>query len=266
MKKKTYLKDVNKYFLWTFFDHVIKIIQVSALWFVFSFPLLYTGFVLFYSRFYSPVFYIILLVIIFNSPVSLAAFNYMLQIVSQKFDAPGFYLFPKVYSPDQIKLSVFFRSMGSLFFTSIKLVLFLSVIYVLVTYNIYFYYKVIFPKARTIALLLMVIFFWLLIMIYFLNIYLIPILITKKVPFFKAFYQAFLLVIDNIFYTISISLLLFSLMIILIFTLAGFFALFFGIKAMLQLYAYLIIYQKYDDTMELTEERRTFRNIFQTPY
>lgn len=259
--KQNNFKHLVKQFIWTFFDYIIKIIMVSSLWFLFSIPLLYTVFVLVYSKIFFIPYYIVLFVMIQYSPVSFGASYYILQIVSQSASSRQLTLFEKLESLKLIKISTFFRGIFKYFFKSIFVMIFISLIALFLYYNIYFYWKVVTPKSPLLGLILTGFILWLSAVFLMMQNYIIGLLLTKQKSIFKAIYQSFLLVADNIIYTFFTGLLLFSFSILMFFTVAGIFLVFYGALSLLQIWCFLIAFQKYDETLIISEERRTFKDI-----
>ncbi len=259
--KERYFKDLMKHFIWTFLDYVFRFMFISILWFFFNIPFLYTVFVLVYSKMFYPVYFILLFIVINYSPVSLGAFHYVLQIVSQSASSKKLSLFPKFESTKLIKISVFFKGVFKYFFQSIFLMLVMAFISLFFYYNIYFYWKILTPKIPLVGLILTGFILWLAAIFYLMQIYIIPLVLTKKLSPFRALYQSFLLVADNVLYCILVGILITSLFIIMAFTVAGIFLIFYGAISLLQLLCFLIIYQKYDETLQINKEHRTFKDV-----
>lgn len=251
-----------KYVMWTFFDYVTKIIFISILWFIFNLPFIYSIYVFHFSRISSPLLYGITLIIIVYSPFSLGAAYYILQIISQIILAPKFNMFPRFPSQDFIRISVFFNGIFKYFFKSLGIILIMSLLLLILSSNLLFYWKNVVPKIPFLGYMLIGIIFWIISIVFLLNVFLLPIIIIKKISLFKAIYQSFLLVIDNLMYVIFVFLLLISFLIIMAFTMAGLFGIYFGVAALIQFISYFIIYRKYDDSIELVSESRTLKNIF----
>ncbi len=247
--------------LWGFFDNFFKIISISILWFLFSIPVLYTIYILIYSKWYNPVIYIVLINILLYSPVSLGASYYVLQIASQYASSKKLKLFPRFETNSMIKLNVFFKGIFKYFFTSIALILLNSAVFVFLYLNLHFYTKFLAAKIPALGLILSGFILWILILSCLIQLYIIPLALTRKISIFKTFYQSFLIVIDNLRFTIAAFMMIISFMVIMWFTVAGIFLIYYGTGALMQFLAYLNIYQKYDATMEVRKEQRTLKNI-----
>jgi len=250
--KNSYFFSLFKTFFWSFMDYITKIIKISLLWFVFNFPL-------FFIIINFPASYLLLIVIL-SSPFSLSANYYVLQITSQYFSSKKFHLFNKVYSPSEIKISIFFSGIKKYFFKSIILIILNAFLILLLYLNLKFYLKFA-SKIPYLGLFTLGIFFWLFLIYILMSIYQIPLIVTKDINVFKAIYQSFLLFLDNPFYTIGCFIFLISITIIFIITIAGFVFIFYGFFALFTQVAMLTIYQKYDETLEVREEKRTLKNI-----
>ncbi len=259
--KQTPNKLLYKNSLWLFFDYIIKIILISVLWFFFSTPFFYLGYVFIVGGLKIFTMYLWLLIIIMFSPFSFGAAYAVLQIVSQVVTAPKMEMFDKVYDKSEIKVKLFFNGIFKYFWKSFLLIIINIIISGFLYLNIYFYWHILVPKMQLLGLLLTGIMIWVTLIYSLMTVYFIPLLITKKINVFKAIYQSFLLVIDNVFFSISLALLNVSLTIILIFTLAGFFLIYYGIMIILMLLGYFVIYRKYDETIEISEEKRNFKSL-----
>jgi len=218
-------------------------------------------FVLVYSKIFIASYFIILFIVINFSPISFGAAAYALAIVSQSSSSKKLELFQRFESTKMIKINFFFKGIFKYFFKSLGLTLILIVTWLFFYANIYFYWRVLTPKIPLLGLVLTGFMLWLTAVLYLMHFYLIPLLITKNISPFKALYQAFLLVADNILYTLSVGMLLTSLFVIMAFTVAGIFLIFYGAAILLQLFGFIVIYQKYDETLELSSEPRTLKDI-----
>ncbi len=261
MNNKSYFSTLFKRFFWAFMDYILRVILISVLWFVFNLPLfwllltfIYSGVVNFYT-------YFALFIIIFFSPISFGGSYYILQIASQYFSSEKFELFNKYPSASYIKLSIFFKGITRYFFKSLLSIIINLIISLFFYINVTFYWRVLVPKVPLIGLFLTGVVFWGSIIYLLMLNYLIPLLITKQINVFKALYQSFLLVIDNVFYTIGACIFLSSFLVIMIFTIAGFAVVFYGMFSLFQIFSMLIIYQKYDETLVHRDEKRTLRNL-----
>ncbi len=261
MEKKRYFVNLFKHTVWTFLDYIWKIIIASILWFLFSIPIIWLFVFFIYSGIINAYLYIAVGILLFFSPISFGASYYILQIVSQYFTSDKFILFNKYSSPSDIKVKIFFKGIKRFFLPSILTIVINLLISLFLYLNITFYWRVVIPKSFILGLFLTGIILWASLLYLFTLNYLIPIIITKRVNLFKALYQSFLLVIDNMFYTIGVTVFLLSMIVIMIFSIAGFAVVFYGIFALIQLFSMLIIYQKYDDTMEYREEKRGMKNL-----
>ncbi len=261
MKKTHYFKDVIKQALWGFFDHLFKIIFISILWFLFNIPVFYTIYVLLYSKFNNPILYIFLINIVLFSPVSVGASYYILQIASKYASSKMFTLFPQFTTNDNIRINIFFKGIFKYFFKSIILVLINSFIFILLYFNFFIYLKYLTVKTPVLGFILLGITLWAGLLIYLMQVYIIPLLLTRKISLFKIIYQSFLLVTDNIIFTMAISIMITSLFIIIGFTVVGIALLLYGTISLMQILACLNIYQQYDTTMEIKKEIRTLKNI-----
>ncbi len=259
--KQTYFRELMKQWLWGFFDHFFKIVIISALWLLFSAPVLYTIFILIYSKWYNPAIYIVLINILLYSPVSLGASYYVLQIASQYASSKKFELFPKFESNSMIKINVFFKGIFKYFFPSIALILLNSIIFVFLFLNLRFYLKFLAVKIPVLGYLISGFVLWIILLCCLVQLYIIPLTLTRKISVFKIFYQSFLIVIDNIIFTVAIFVMTISFMIIIWFTVAGIFLIYYGTVSLMQFLACLNIYQQYDETMEIKKEPRTLKNI-----
>jgi len=206
--KENNFGSVLKYVMWTFFDYVTKIVFISVLWFVFNLPFIYSLYVFHFSKIANPLLYGITLIIILYSPFSLGAAYYILQIISQIIIAPKFEMQSRVFSQDFIKISLFFHGIFKYFFKSLGIIIIMSLLTLILTSNLLFYWKVIVPKIPFLGYILIGIIFLVICILLLLNSFLMPILIIKKISLFKAIYQAFLLVIDNLVYAFFVSLFL----------------------------------------------------------
>ena len=172
-----------------------------------------------------------------------------------------FILFPKFETNDMIKIKVFFDGIFKFFLKSITLILFNSIGFVFLYYNITFYLKFLTPKIPILGLTLTGFVLWVGLLFCLMQVYIIPLVLTRQISLFKVFYQSFLLVTDNIIFTIAVSVMLTSFIVIMGFTVAGIFLVFYGTITLLQILVCLNIYQKYDITMEIRKEVRTLKNI-----
>lgn len=265
MKHPGYFKQVWRHLFWLFLDHPVRIISVSVMWFILSLPLLYTFPVFLYLRIVHPLPYLILTVLVFYSPVSFGAGAYIMHLIGQTVEAPKFLLPGRVISMDLIRFTLFFKGITGHLLKSL-LAVFLSCLAVLFLYlNFYFYWRVVLPRIPLLGIVLSGFIIWVALLFLLMNLYLMPILLSRKTGVFKAFYQAFLLVIDNIFYSIGVALFVFSFFVIMGLTLLGLFLVFFSLFLAVQFYSYFIIYQKYDGSIRIVEEKRMLRDIFRQP-
>jgi len=261
MNNKSYFSTLFKRFFWAFMDYILRVILISVLWFVFNLPLFWLLLTFIYSGVVNFYMYFALFIIIFFSPISFGANYYILQIASQYFSSEKFELFNKYPSASYIKLSIFFKGITRYFFKSLLSIIINLIISLFFYINVTFYWRVLVPKVPLIGLFLTGVVFWGSIIYLLMLNYLIPLLITKQINVFKALYQSFLLVIDNVFYTIGACIFLSSLLVIMIFTIAGFAVVFYGMFSLFQIFSMLIIYQKYDETLVHRDEKRTLRNL-----
>ncbi|MDD5067918.1 MAG: hypothetical protein PHF84_12810 [bacterium] len=262
MTRPVYFKDLIKQFIWTFFDNITKIFSVSALWFILNLPVFYTIYVLLYSRITHPFLYAFLAVIVYYSPFSFGAGYYISQIISQMVTAPKFTLPEKILSMDMLKLSYFFRGTARFFWKSLAVILMLSLISLLLYLNLYFYWKIVTPRIPLLGLILTGFILWVIVIFLLMNNYLLPLLLTRETSIFRALSRSFLLVMDNVLYSLGLFLLLASFFIIMGFTMLGLLAVYSGTYILLQFLSFFIIYQKYDETIELVSETRAFKNLF----
>ncbi len=262
-KKQSTTKLLYKNSMWLFFDYIVKVILISVLWFFFSTPFFYTGYVFAIGGLKLFTMYLWLLIIIMFSPFSFGAAYAILQIVSQVVtaDKNKMTIFDKFYDKSDIKVKLFFKGIFKYFWKSILLIIINILITGFLYLNIFFYWKILTPKMQIFGLLLTGVMLWVTLIYILMTTYFIPLIITKKINIFKAIYQSFLLVIDNVLFSISLTLLSFSLTIILIFTLAGFFLIYYGLMMILIILGYFIIYKKYDETIEIKEEKRNLKSL-----
>ncbi len=247
--------------LWGFFDHIFKIIFISLLWFLFNIPVFYTIYVLLYSKFNNPAIYIVLVNIILYSPVSFGASYYILQIAGKYASSKMFILFPQFKTKGYISISIFFKGIFKYFFKSIILILINSFVFILLYLNFSIYLKYLTVKIPVLGFILLGITLWAGLLIYLMQVYIIPLLLTRRISFFKIIYQSFLLVTGNIIFTMAISIMITSFFIIMGFTIVGMVLVFYGITSLIQILACLNIYRQYDPTMKIKKENRTLKNI-----
>ncbi|MBN1898834.1 MAG: hypothetical protein JW827_08665 [Spirochaetes bacterium] len=261
MSNEPFIPTLFKRFFWTLLDYILKFMIVSFLWFLFHLPVFYFLLILFISHVTHIYLYWGAFLIIIFSPVSFGAAYYVLQIASQYFTSDRLSLFHRVEDASGIKLGVFFKGMGKYLSHSALLILLNLILSFFLYVNVWFYWTVILPRVQIIGLFLTGIIFWAIILYVLSLFYLVPIILLKKLNVFKAFYQSLLLVIDNIFYTLSNGVFLLSFLFIMVLTVAGLGLIFFGAFMLFQILATLVLYQKYDETLQIRDERRTLKNI-----
>ena len=260
-KKKERIVQLYKNIIWIFFDYIIKVILVSVLWFFFSTPFFYMGYILVTTGVKTFLAYIWLVIIIAYSPFSFGASYVILKMVSQIATSEKLLLFDKVIDKSDIKVKLFFNGIFKFFFKSLLLILVNIFISGFLYMNIYFYWYILTPQIKWLGLLLTGLMIWLALLYILMQIYLLPLTLTKKINIFKVLYQAFLLVIDNMGFSIAMTALIISFTIIFIFTLAGFFLIYYGVIMIISLVGYLFVYQKYDETLTIKEETRSLKNV-----
>ena len=205
--------------------------------------------------------YIALFNVILYSPVSTGAYYYVLQIASRYASSEMFILFKEPETKDSVKINIFFKGIFKYFWKSIGLMLLNSSVFILLYFNIHIYLKYLTPEIPVLGLLLLGFVLWAGLLFCLMQIYMIPLLITRKISLFKIFYQSFLLVTDNVIFTIAVAIMITSFFVIMGFTVAGIVLIFFGITSLLQILACLNIYRQYDATMVIRTEHRTLKNI-----
>ncbi len=255
------LRKIFKFLFWLFIDYTGKIILISLVWSILSIPgIAYLYSIITEGKLLSIEFFVMIIVLTL-SPFSFASSYYVLQISSQPFKSGKLNLFPKIYTKSDITLKIFFKGLSRYFFKSIGVTAISLLLLSLFYFYFNFYFKILRTKIPLLSIFVTGVLFWLFLIYLFMHIYIIPLMVSRKVNIFKGFYQSFLLVMDNFLYTALHFLFSIIMLFIFVMSVAGIFFLLYGVLELYHQLVFLMIFKKYDETMEISEEKRTFKDL-----